>query len=244
MPRLFIALLLCTLCSPAVAAPPQINVGPLFDYLPPTSSNLLKRIRNAGEVTAYVRVEVTQMHFDADGVVTETPVATTALVRNSTDAAGVIASPSRLIIAGNGQQATRLLYRGTRDAERYFRLRFIPVSPSADEFSLSEEQASAAAALTSSVQVFTGFGTIMFIAPEHTHYDTRVEHPQVRNHGNATVVLENLRYCERTKPDACSAGIIAHIRPGQSYALDVADTHFSRYDLREGETRRSIDSRR
>src|SRR5688572_18753378 len=118
MPRFLIALLLSTLCLPAAAATPQISVGPLFDYLEPTHSNLLKRIRNTGDATAYVRVEVTQMHFDAEGQASETPVDGAALVRNAPGAHGVIASPSRLIIAGNGQQATRLVYRGARDQER------------------------------------------------------------------------------------------------------------------------------
>ncbi len=244
MPRLLIALLLSTLCLPAVAATPQISVGPLFDYLEPTHSNLLKRIRNTGDATAYVRVEVTQMHFDAEGQASETPVDGAALVRNAPGAHGVIASPNRLIIAGNGQQATRLVYRGARDEERYYRLRFIPVVPSAEEFSLTEEQARDAGELNASIRMFTGYGTILFIAPENAHYDTRLQDDRVYNHGNATVVLDNLRQCERARPDTCTPGIIVHVRPGRSYALQLADGRFLRYDLKEGDSQRGIDSRR
>ena len=244
MPRVLCSILLALLAGNAQAKTPQINVGVLFDYLQPTHSNLLKRIRNTGDATAYVRVEVTQMHFDADGKASETPVDTTALVRNTPDAQGVIASPSRLIIAGNGQQATRLVYRGARDQERYYRLRFIPVAPTAEDFSLSEEQAREAAELTSAIRVFTGYGTIFFVAPENPRYDTRIEQQQVRNRGNATVVLDNLRQCERDRPDTCTPGIIAHVRPGNSYALHAAEHQFLRFELLERDSQRSIDSRR
>lgn len=237
-------ILLVILSGSAQASTPQINVGVLFDYLQPAHSNLLKRIRNTGDATAYVRVEVTQMHFDTDGRASETPVDTTALVRNRPDAQGVIASPSRLIIAGNGQQATRLVYRGARDEERYYRLRFIPVAPTAEEFSLSEDQAREAAELTSAIRVFTGYGTIFFVAPENPRYDTLIEQQLVRNRGNATVVLDNLRQCERDRPDTCTPGIIAHVRPGNSHALQAAEHQFLRFELREGDSQRSIDSRR
>ncbi|WP_137191053.1 CS1 fimbrial subunit B flags: Precursor [Stenotrophomonas rhizophila] len=244
MKRVLCSLLLALVAGTTHASTPQINVGALFDYLESTHSNLLKRIRNTGDATAYVRVDVTQMHFDADGKASETPVDGAALVRNDPGAHGVIASPSRLIIAGNGQQATRLIYRGARDQERYYRLRFIPVAPGAEEFSLSEEQAREAAELNASVRMFTGYGTILFIAPEHATYDTRLEEGRVYNDGNATVVLDNLRQCERARPDTCTPGIIVHVRPGRSYALQQADGQFTRYDLKEGDSQRSIDSRR
>lgn len=241
---LSLLLLLFAAAPDSRASPPQINVGALFDYLAPGSSSQLKRIRNTGENTAYVRVEVTQMHFQDDGKVTETAVDAAALSRNESGSHGVIASPNRLIIAANGQQPARLIYRGPRDVERYYRLRFIPVAPNAEEFALSEEQARQAQAVSSTVQLFTGFGTVYFVAPANVRYQTRVEGTVVHNEGNATVVLDNLRYCERSRPDACSAGIIAHIRPGRSYQLQAGADQYSRYDIREGDTRRRIDSRR
>lgn len=237
-------ILLLAVAFSSHASPPQINVGPLFDYLQPGSSTLLKRIRNTGSATAYVRVEVTRMQFDGDGKASELPVDTSALARNDSHAQGIIASPSRLIIAADSQQATRLVYRGARDEEHYYRLRFIPVAPSAAEFSLSEAQAAEAVALTSAIQVFTGFGTILFVAPANAHYDTRIDTPHIQNHGNATVVLDNLRQCERAHPVSCTPGVIVHIRPGRTHLLDTPDTHFQRYELREGDARRSVDSRR
>lgn len=239
---LFLALLAAAVS--AAASPPSINVGPLFDYLQPANSNLLKRIRNTGEGTAYVRVEVTRMQFDAAGKATESPVDTTSLARNVAGAQGVIASPSRLIIAANGQQATRLVHRGNRNEEQYYRLRFIPVAPTAEEFSLTEEQARAAMEVTSSIQVFTGFGTILFVAPDNVRYDTRIEGNRIQNDGNATIVLDNMRQCDRAAPDVCDAGVLVHVRPGRSHVLAENPARFHRFELMEGGSRRSIDSRR
>jgi hypothetical protein len=38
-----------------------------------------------------------------------------------------------MIIPANGVQATRLLFMGERDKERYFRVRFIPVLPKQED---------------------------------------------------------------------------------------------------------------
>lgn len=241
---LMLMLMLCCAAFNVHAGQPQINVGTLFDHLGPGHGNVLKRIRNTGDGTAYVRVEVTRVQFDANGAVTEMPVDTAAIARSLPGAAGVIASPSRLIIAANGQQAARLVYRGAREQEQYYRLRFVPVAPTAEEFSLSEDDAREAAGVQSAIQVFTGFGTILFISPAHPHYDTRIERGELSNHGNATVVLDNLRYCERAQPDRCTPGILVHIRPGRSHALQILPDQFARYDLREGDSHRSIDTRR
>lgn len=241
------ALLLLSMLAIAPAShagTPQISVGPLFDYLPANSSHLLKRIRNTGEGTAYVRVEVSQMQFNEYGKSVEVPVDTAALARSADGAEGLIASPGRLIIAANGQQATRLVYRGSRDEERYFRLRFIPVVPTTDEFSLSEAQAQEAAGLNSAIHVFTGYGTILFVPPANPRYDTRIEGNIVHNQGNATVVLDNLRYCEQANPDTCTPGVLAHVRPGNSYQLNAGPARFARFDLLEGDAKRRVDARR
>ena len=110
MHRSVIAAGLLTLAAASQAASPQISVGPLFDYMPSDSSQLLKRVRNSGDATAYVRVEVTEMRYAGDGSASESPVDAASLARNETGASGLIASLARMIIpATNGQQATRLV---------------------------------------------------------------------------------------------------------------------------------------
>lgn len=227
----------------ASAAAPALNVGSLVDYLPPTSSNILKRIRNSGDATAYVRVDVLKITYGADGQAAETPVDSAALTANTTGASGLIASPSRMIIASKGQQATRLVYRGDREQEQYYRLRFLPVVPDAKEFSLSEEQVQQAQTVNASVQVLTGYGTILIIAPKAPRYDTRISGRQIHNGGNATVVLNDLQHCKILRPYDCSEGMLIHVRPGTSYTLEVPEGHFTRYEINEGGQRRKLESR-
>lgn len=71
--------------------------------MPSDSSQLLKRVRNSGDATAYVRLEVTEMRYAGDGSASESPVDAASLARNETGASGLIASPARMIIpATNG----------------------------------------------------------------------------------------------------------------------------------------------
>lgn len=245
MHRSVIAAGLLTLAAASQAASPKINVGPLFDYMPSDSSQLLKRVRNSGDATAYVRVEVTEMHYAEDGSASESPVDAVSLARNENGASGLIASPARMIIpATNGQQATRLVYRGQRDAERYYRVRYVPVVPDTEEFSLDDAQkADYKNSVSAGVNVFTGYGTVVFVAPSNAHYETAVIGGNIINKGNATVVLDNLRQCQRAAPDQCSAGIKVHLRPGQSHALANDALTFHRYNLKEGTVVRAVDTR-
>lgn len=245
MHRSLLTLALLSVASSACAASPQINVGALFDYMEPGKSQLLKRVRNSGDATAYVRVEITQMHYDAAGNVTETPVDAAALARSTPGAHGLIASPARMIIpASNGQQATRLVYRGARDSEQYYRVRYVPVVPDAGEFSLDAEQSEQyKQGVQAGVNVFTGYGTVVFVPPSATHFDTRLQGLQISNQGNATIVVDNLKQCLRAKPDECSGGTKVHVFPGKSYTLPQDADHYSRYELREGTASRTVDTR-
>jgi len=245
MRRSLLTVMLFAATGAAQAGSPNISVGTLFDYMEPGKSQLLKRVRNSGDATAYVRVEITRMHFDAAGKDTETPVDAAALARSTPGASGLIASPSRMIIpANNGQQATRLVYRGARDSEQYYRVRYVPVVPDEGEFSLDAEQSEQyKGGVQAGVNVFTGYGTMVFVPPSNTHFDTRIEGLQVSNQGNATIVLDNLKQCLRAKPDECSGGIKTHVFPGKSYTLVQDADHYSRYELREGTASRTVDTR-
>ena len=101
-------------------------------------STYLKRVFNGGDSTAFVKVNILEILYDADGKSREVPL------KSSADGAardGLMASPARLIVPANGMQGTRLLYMGERDRERYFRVRFVPVVPEKeDEFAVSGEE--------------------------------------------------------------------------------------------------------
>ena len=109
---------LLAMCSLSVSAgTPSINIGPMFEYMGGKQSSILKRIRNKGDATAFVRVEVSEVVFKEDGKQEEVPLDSALLTQR--DGQGLIASPSRLIVPAEGAQSVRLLYRGKRDADCY-----------------------------------------------------------------------------------------------------------------------------
>lgn len=242
MRRTLFALALISVAIATQASAPSISIGSLHDQLPSDTSRLLKRVRNVGDATAYVRVEVSRLVFDAQGKSLEEPVDNAKLARSDSVANGIIASPNRLIIPANGgQHATTLVHRGEREQERYYRIRFVPVLPSTEEFSLSDaQQSDYAKSISASVSVFAGYGSILIVPPSQSRFATRLEGNVIHNDGNATIVLENLRLCEAEASSACSMGIKVHIRPGQSYTVQRAATHTAHFQVIEGPQRREL----
>lgn len=218
---------------PAHAAP-ELNVGTLYDYLDAGSSTLLKRIRNGGDTTAFVKVSVIELVYDAQGKPREVDLDSVPLSER-----GLIVSPARLIVPARGMQAMRVLYRGERDRERYFRLRFIPVLPEqGDGFALSEAEAKAYGdTLKAGVQLLAGYGTLLFVRPERTHFDTPIQMRQGRlhlhNRGNATVVLDHVRHCAPTGL-ACATPTKLHLLPGRERELPVPPGRTYKLQLQEG----------
>lgn len=240
MKRMMIGLMLAALAGGTQAAP-QLNVGSLYDYLDQGSSTLLKRIRNLGDNTAFVKVSVVELVYDANGQVTEVshdgaPVAERPL----------IASPARLIVPANGMQAVRLLYRGERDRERYFRLRFVPVLPeSGDGFAISEEEAQRyESELKAGVNILAGYGTLTFIRPSDVNYRTEVNEADrrfsVRNAGSGTVVLDHFNDCD-SNGTQCAAATKHHIRPGLDRPFERLPGRVYRFELIEGSERRQVE---
>jgi len=136
--KVLAAILGVWMVSLGVQAGPNINVGVVYDYLDGSKSSYLKRIFNGGTSTAFVKVEILEIVYDASGVPQEIPVQSQA---DASARDGLMASPARLIVPANGMQGTRLLYMGERASERYFRVRYIPVVPEKeDAFALSEEE--------------------------------------------------------------------------------------------------------
>lgn len=244
MKSLLLALAVGVIAPGAHAAAPQINVGAIYDYLDGDKSTYLKRIYNGGDSTAFVKVTILEMHYKPDGTHEETPV---AAVGNAGDREGLIASPARLIIPAQGMQSTRLVFRGKRDQERYYRVRFVPVIPSKDDaFALDETERQAyEKSISAGVQVLTGYGTAFFIRPAATLFDTRQEDSageyRLTNAGNSTVVLDDFKNCSAANTHECEPGRKYHIRPGQSYRLEKVQGRVHRFELVEGATKKSIE---
>ncbi|WP_228886450.1 CS1 fimbrial subunit B flags: Precursor [Stenotrophomonas rhizophila] len=250
--RYWISLMRSLLLMPALlavmatahASSPNINVGAMYEYLEPGRSTLLKRVRNSGDATAFVRVEITEVVYDEDGRPRELP--------KQDEAAGhtvpsLVASPARMIVPAQGQQATRLLYQRSREQERYYRLRFVPVQPkTADEFGLDETQAAAyRQQLSAGVKVLTGYGVFVIVHPAAARYQVRRETladaDVLHNDGNSTVILQDLRQCTGSgTAEQCSPARTIHLLPGSQRRFERLAGQHHRLEIVEGEQRRSI----
>ncbi|MBB3294614.1 hypothetical protein SAMN05428960_2395 [Mitsuaria sp. PDC51] len=240
--RLAIASAFAVLTTVAQAAP-SISIGTMFDYLGPSRSTLLKQVRNSGDTTAFVRISVSEIEYGEAGATTEHPVDTRRL--SAGIGVGLIASPARLIVPAGGIQSTRLLFRGTRDKERHYRVRFVPVLPEAgDEFLLGdEERERIRAPLAAGVSILTGYGGIVIVRPDTPRFDTRVDQGEdrvvLRNEGNSTVVLDALTVCDASKEN-CTAPSVRHVRPGGRLELEKQSGHGVLFTLLEGDERREM----
>ncbi|KIY39266.1 MULTISPECIES: pilus assembly protein [Pseudomonas] len=233
--NLYRSLCLAMLLLPALAhAAPELNVGGLYDYLEAGKSTLLKRVRNGGDATAFVKVSVVELVYDSSGVHREVELDGLALEQR-----GLVVSPARLIVPARGMQAVRLLYRGERNAERYYRLRFIPVLPElGDGFAVSEAEAEEYRDdLKAGVNLLAGYGTLLFVRPDQPRYQTLVHRKAgaltVSNQGNATVVLDHFRQCQ-TLDQGCETATKHHLLPGRTRQFDGQAAKVHQFELHEG----------
>jgi Mat/Ecp fimbriae periplasmic chaperone len=239
-------LMLCTLSlfSLGAMAGPQINVGVVYDYLGGDKSTYMKRVFNGGTSTAFVKVNNLEMIYNEDGSYREVPLQDQpgAIARD-----GLMASPARLIVPANGTQGTRLLFMGNRDKERYFRVRFVPVVPQAeDDFAITdEERAEYKDSLAAGVRVLAGYGTVFFVRPKDTRFNTAIKDDGKRytlnNHGNSVVVVDEFKDCAAAAPQDCRPTLRHHIRAGHSYGFDKQPGRDYRFSLIEGDETRKIE---
>ena len=225
-------------------AGPSINVGVVYDYLDGDKSTYLKRVFNGGDSTAFVKVNVLEIVYDADGTSREIPLATQA---GSSARDGLMASPARLIVPANGMQGTRLLYMGERDKERYFRVRFVPVVPEKeDEFAVSAgEREDYKKSLSAGVNVLAGYGTIFFVRPKETRFDSVVDNGanryQVRNNGNTVVVIDEFKDCSVKSEQDCQPTTQNHIMPGRTFSFDKQAGRRYNFNLVEGSAKKKLE---
>ncbi|MNH84698.1 hypothetical protein D3C81_451630 [compost metagenome] len=242
MKRVFLLMGL-SVFSLGLQAGPQINVGTVYDYLDGDKSTYLKRVFNSGDSTAFVKVNILEIIYDADGNATEVPVKSDP---GATSRDGLMASPARLIVPANGMQGTRLLFMGGRDTERYFRVRFIPVVPEKeDEFAVSsDEREDYKKNLSAGVNVMTGFGTVFFVRPNNSRYDSQIENGastyRIRNNGNTSVVVDEFRNCSIKQENECEPTTKHHIRAGKEFAFDKKPGREYRFNLVEGASKKAL----
>jgi len=233
----FIVFVLFNLSAATAFAGPNINVGTIYDYLDGDKSTYLKRVYNGGDSTAFVRVNIHEMVFDADGKSRELPMVEKGAAEKPE---GLIASPARLIVPSQGMQGTRLLYMGKRDKERYYRVRFVPVVPEKeDQFAMTDEEREAyKQSMSAGVNVLTAYGIIFFVRPQDSRFDTKFEnttaHYKVTNAGNSTIVLDEFKSCVAGKPGDCYPTAKHHVLPGKTFSVDKEAGREYTFDLIEG----------
>ncbi|EKT4484550.1 molecular chaperone [Pseudomonas putida] len=236
--RLF-ALALLAAPLPASAAP-ELNVGALYDYLDGGKSTLLKRVRNGGDTTAFVKVTVAELVYDSDGNAREVDTEGLPLEQR-----GLVASPARLIVPAQGMQAVRLVYRGPRDTERYYRLRFVPVLPElGDGFAVDAVQAEEYREhLKAGVNLLAGYGSLLFVRPGETRFATPVQRQggtlTVSNQGNTTVVLDQFRQCQ-APGEHCEPATKHHLLPGRTRQFEGQAAKVHQFELHEGGARKAM----
>ena len=232
------------MCSHAVLAGPQINVGVVYDYLDGDKSTYLKRVFNGGDSTAFVKINILEIVYDADGTAREIPL------QNQTDGAsrdGLMASPARLIVPANGMQGSRLLYMGEREKERYFRVRFVPVVPEKeDEFAVSaEEREDYKKGLSAGVNVLAGYGTVFFVRPKETRFDSVINDGpgkyEVRNNGNSVVVIDEFKDCSIKSESDCQPTTKHHILAGRTFQFEKQAGRGYRFTMIEGASTKKLE---
>ncbi|WP_116078386.1 molecular chaperone [Pseudomonas sp. OV577] len=235
------------LASLTAQAGPAINVGVVYDYLEGDRSSYLKRVYNGGTSTAFIKVNVLEIVYNADGTSKEVPVASMTDAKGSaTNRDGLMASPARLIVPAGGRQGTRLLYMGQRDKERYFRVRFIPVVPEKeDDFAVTEaERSDYKKGLAAGVNVLAGYGTVFFVRPKDTRFDTQINETatqySLRNAGNSVVVLDEFRDCSVANKAECEPTTKHHILPGRQLVFEKKPERQFSFQMVEGRDKKSM----
>ncbi|AWY42992.1 molecular chaperone [Pseudomonas putida] len=242
--KLLLKLVLCCVISNTAIAGPNINVGVVYDYLDGDKSTYLKRVFNGGDSTAFVKVNILEIVYEDDGTSREIPLATQA---NAAVRDGLMASPARLIVPANGMQGTRLLYMGEREKERYFRVRFVPVVPEKeDEFAVSaEEREDYKKGLSAGVNVLAGYGTVFFVRPKETRYDSVINNGpgkyEIRNNGNSVVVVDEFKDCSAKKETECQPTTKHHIMAGRTFQFDKQVGREYRFTLIEGSATKKLE---
>lgn len=101
MNRTLCCMLLALLLPLPAQAAPELNIGGLYDYIDGGKSTLLKRVRNGGDTTAFVKISAAELVYDKDGTAREIDLESLPLEQR-----GLVVSPARLIVPARGLQSS------------------------------------------------------------------------------------------------------------------------------------------
>lgn len=233
------------LLSTAVSATPVLGIGSMYDVITLDAQSMTKRIYNTGTSTAFSRVDV--LEIDPTNMKGNAETPQKEIIADNINKNRLIVTPSRLIIPPGGFQSVRIIWPGDRKVEKYFRVRFTPVVPQAnDSFGLDQKAVSEYRknSLKAGVNVLTGYGTIVIVQPEKPVFNSIFDQSKkgvitVRNNGNTTISLDNIRQCKSAKTD-CGNSNREFIIPGKSKALNVQPGYQIYFTLIEGGNKKEL----
>lgn len=217
-------------------ASPAIGIGSMYDLLQPGENNLVKKVYNSGDSTAFVRVDILEIRLDGKGG--EQELVPQKLDGDALNKNRLIATPQRMIIPPSEFQSVRLLWPGTREKERYYRVRFTPVAPDKkNDFGLTEQQLNEyKSSIKAGVNILTGYGSILYVMPDNAVFNTVVTNSSgsvsITNSGNATVVIDDVRQCSE-KNNECSSPTRAFVIPGRNFVIKKDNGKNVRFRLHE-----------
>ncbi|BEM85528.1 hypothetical protein SME41J_48520 (plasmid) [Serratia marcescens] len=194
----------------------------MYDLLMPHEDNLVKKVYNSGDSTAFVRVDILEIRLDGQG--DEEELVPQKMDGDTLNKNRLIATPQRMIIPPSEFQSVRLLWPGTREKERYYRVRFTPVMPDKkNDFGLTEKEITQyKSSIKAGVNILTGYGSILYVMPEKPEFNTAVNDApasvKVVNSGNATIVIDDIRHCA-DKKSKCSSSTRSFVIPGRSFVI-------------------------
>jgi P pilus assembly chaperone PapD len=231
-------IVLAGLCSLSFSAhsSPAIGIGSMYDLLLPGENNIVKKVYNSGDTVAFVRVDILEIRLDGKGG--EQELVPQKLDGEALNKNRLIATPQRMIIPPSEFQSVRLLWPGTREKERYYRVRFTPVLPEKkNDFGLSEQQLNEyKTSVKAGVNILTGYGSILYVMPEEAVFNTSVSNDAERiiitNAGNATIVIDDIRQCSEVKAE-CSSPTRAFVIPGRDFTIKKENRNTVRFRLHE-----------
>lgn len=229
---------LVTVCcvSFTATASPAIGIGSMYDLLQPGENNIVKKVYNSGDSTAFVRVDILEIRLDGKGG--EQELVPQKLDGDALNKNRLIATPQRMIIPPSEFQSVRLLWPGTREKERYYRVRFTPVAPDKqNDFGLTEQQLNEyKSSIKAGVNILTGYGSIIYVMPDNAVFNTVVKKNSgsisINNSGNATVVIDDIRQCSEKNND-CSSPTRAFVIPGRNFVIKLDNGKNVRFRLHE-----------
>jgi hypothetical protein len=112
-----------------------------------------------------------------------------------------------------------------------------------DEFAVSEaERDDYKKNLSAGVNVMAGFGTVFFVRPKNTHYDSVVDDSagtySIRNNGNTVVVVDEFKNCSLKVETECDPTTKHHILAGKSFSFEKKPGREYRFQLIEGQSKK------